>query len=77
MNLKKVFKKQQANGDVVEEAKVKDPGRYRDLVAYWIFGMCNNFGYVIMLSAAHDIIKSLGSNDSVSGFLFQKFPLFN
>jgi battenin len=27
-------------------------------VSYWLLGMCNNFGYVIMLSAAHDILKS-------------------
>ena len=27
-------------------------------VSYWIFGLCNNFPYVIMLSAAHDILTS-------------------
>ena len=30
---------------------------YRNLVAYWILGLCNNFGYVVMLSAAHDILS--------------------
>lgn len=42
------------------EAKVqqiKDTGRWRDLAAYWIIGLCNNYGYVVMLSAAHDIIE--------------------
>uniref|UniRef100_A0A914HKC2 Battenin n=1 Tax=Globodera rostochiensis TaxID=31243 RepID=A0A914HKC2_GLORO len=29
----------------------------RDLIAFWIFGLANNFAYVIMLSAAEDIIK--------------------
>uniref|UniRef100_A0A1A9WE49 Battenin n=1 Tax=Glossina brevipalpis TaxID=37001 RepID=A0A1A9WE49_9MUSC len=29
---------------------------WRDLTAYWILGLCNNYGYVVMLSAAHDII---------------------
>lgn len=29
---------------------------WRDLSAYWILGLCNNYGYVVMLSAAHDII---------------------
>ncbi|KAL3116411.1 hypothetical protein niasHT_006858 [Heterodera trifolii] len=29
----------------------------RDLTAFWIFGLANNFAYVIMLSAAEDIIK--------------------
>lgn len=36
--------------------KVQDPKRWRDLTAYWILGLCNNYGYVVMLSAAHDII---------------------
>lgn len=68
MKLKKAFKNQQANGNAGEEEKFKDSERWRDLVSYWIFGMCNNYGYVIMLSAAHDIIKSLDSNTDVSGF---------
>lgn len=34
----------------------KDRKLWRDLTAYWIFGLCNNYGYVVMLSAAHDII---------------------
>jgi battenin len=28
------------------------------LVSYWCLGLCNNFAYVIMLSAAHDILSS-------------------
>jgi hypothetical protein len=31
--------------------------KYGNLVAYWILGLCNNFGYVVMLSAAHDILS--------------------
>ncbi|CAF0759189.1 unnamed protein product [Brachionus calyciflorus] len=27
------------------------------LVSYWCLGLCNNFAYVIMLSAAHDILS--------------------
>lgn len=34
----------------------KDKQLWRDLVGFWILGLCNNFGYVVMLSAAHDII---------------------
>lgn len=41
-----------------------DRGRWRDLTAYWILGLCNNYGYVVMLSAAHDIIAQF--NDEVS-----------
>ncbi|CAJ0964128.1 unnamed protein product, partial [Mesorhabditis belari] len=38
---------------------------WRNVVAFWIFGLCNNYGYVIMLSAADDIIhKQQGDEDS-------------
>ncbi|XP_971061.2 battenin isoform X1 [Tribolium castaneum] len=29
---------------------------WRALVSYWILGLCNNYGYVVMLTAASDII---------------------
>lgn len=29
---------------------------WRNLIAFWILGLCNNYGYVVMLSAAHDIL---------------------
>lgn len=29
---------------------------WRALAAYWILGLCNNYGYVVMLSAANDIL---------------------
>jgi len=28
------------------------------LVCYWVIGLCNNFAYVVMLSAAHDILAN-------------------
>ncbi|XP_064605922.1 battenin-like [Liolophura sinensis] len=31
--------------------------KIRNLIAFWLFGLCNNFAYVIMLSAAHDILS--------------------
>ncbi|CAG0895604.1 unnamed protein product [Darwinula stevensoni] len=31
-------------------------GLKRNLFGYWILGLCNNFSYVVMLSAAHDIL---------------------
>lgn len=34
----------------------------RNLVGFWLLGLCNNFGYVVMLSAAHDILS-----DNTSG----------
>lgn len=29
---------------------------WRALISYWILGLCNNYGYVVMLTAASDII---------------------
>ncbi|XP_062581936.1 battenin-like [Saccostrea cucullata] len=31
--------------------------KWRNLAGFWTLGLCNNFAYVIMLSAAHDILK--------------------
>lgn len=50
------------------------------LVSFWILGLCNNFGYVVMLSSAHDILKSRsddtpGSNE-VSKNYFKIVILF-
>lgn len=44
------------NKDVEKDEKTKDGQLWRDLVGFWVLGLCNNFGYVVMLSAAHDII---------------------
>lgn len=46
-------------------APMKDKGLWRDLTAYWILGLCNNYGYVVMLTAAHDIISQLESEVSL------------
>lgn len=32
---------------------------WRNLLAFWILGLCNNYGYVVMLSAAHDILNAV------------------
>lgn len=39
------------------EALIEPRSQRKDLVAFWIFGLCNNYGYVVMLTAALDIIK--------------------
>lgn len=28
------------------------------VICFWLFGLCNNFAYVVMLSAAHDILST-------------------
>ncbi|XP_064604901.1 battenin-like [Liolophura sinensis] len=39
---------------------------WRNLIAFWVLGLCNNFAYVVMLSAAHDILdqEEAGSNST-------------
>lgn len=31
---------------------------WRNLLAYWILGLCTEIGYIIIISAAHDILHS-------------------
>ncbi|BFZ07118.1 hypothetical protein BsWGS_10157 [Bradybaena similaris] len=47
---------------------VKRMGK-RNMISFWIFGLCSSFAYVVMLSAAHDILKEeeKPSNSSSSG----------
>ncbi|XP_041038046.1 battenin isoform X2 [Carcharodon carcharias] len=38
--------------------RMPDRGKsWRNVGAFWLLGLCNNFSYVIMLSAAHDILS--------------------
>lgn len=37
-------------------SSVHDVHKWRNTLSFWILGMCNNYGYVVMLSAAVDII---------------------
>jgi battenin len=48
--------------EVVEEPRDNRSAKTRDLISFWILGLCNNYGYVVMLTAANDII----STDKVS-----------
>ncbi|CAJ0569459.1 unnamed protein product, partial [Mesorhabditis spiculigera] len=45
-------------------AKWGSTSMWRNIVAFWIFGLCNNYGYVIMLSAAEDIISQQQHKES-------------
>uniref|UniRef100_A0A8C8S6E4 Battenin n=1 Tax=Pelusios castaneus TaxID=367368 RepID=A0A8C8S6E4_9SAUR len=38
--------------------------RWRNLSGFWLLGLCNNFAYVVMLSAAHDILSQQGGLDT-------------
>lgn len=60
-------KNEQKKNGKTNKSKIKDPQRWRDLTAYWILGLCNNYGYVVMLSAAHDIIGRFSGEEVSSG----------
>lgn len=68
---KKILFPSTAEMDELQDGDVKD-GRsrksdfVRNLIAFWIFGLCNNFAYVIMLSAAHDILQEQKGSNSTS-----------
>ncbi|XP_074552262.1 battenin [Halichoeres trimaculatus] len=37
---------------------------WRNWSGFWLLGLCNNFAYVVMLSAAHDILKKQESENA-------------
>ncbi|CAJ0963267.1 unnamed protein product, partial [Mesorhabditis belari] len=46
---------------------------FRDLLAFWLFGMCSNFGYVLMLTGAKDMLtKSTVSTTTITAISTQK-----
>lgn len=57
-----IHDKQQSVERAREMARQNDKRLWRDLTAFWMLGMCNNYGYVVMLSAAHDIITRFGGH---------------
>uniref|UniRef100_A0A8C6U846 Battenin n=1 Tax=Neogobius melanostomus TaxID=47308 RepID=A0A8C6U846_9GOBI len=40
--------------------------KWRNWGGFWLLGMCNNFAYVVMLSAAHDILKKQETHNSTA-----------
>ncbi|XP_043081383.1 battenin [Puntigrus tetrazona] len=40
--------------------------RWRNCIAFWLLGLCNNFAYVVMLSAAHDILQKQESQNTTT-----------
>ncbi|XP_075686951.1 battenin [Rhinoderma darwinii] len=40
------------------EPQRESHSHWRNLSAFWLLGLCNNFAYVVMLSAAHDILRT-------------------
>ncbi|KAJ8676049.1 hypothetical protein QAD02_011835, partial [Eretmocerus hayati] len=53
-SVKKNFKQVEAERSGCAAAEANS---WRNLLAFWVLGLCNNYGYVVMLSAAHDILN--------------------
>lgn len=52
----------------------------RNWIGFWLLGLCNNFAYVVMLSAAHDILEKQESRNetaSTSASLHVDFQVGN
>lgn len=41
----------------MHDQTIRDDHQWRNVLSFWILGLCNNYGFVVMLSAAYDIIK--------------------
>lgn len=62
--LKKVFSKRlETKNEPKKESS--DPQLWRDILAYWILGLAAEFGYVVIISAAHDILHGFGNSSNV------------
>lgn len=61
-------KKQKQREERLRKActRQNDPERWRDLTAFFFLGICNNFGFNVILTAAHDIISMLDQVRDVS-----------
>lgn len=47
----------QNNTNRSSNQSINDVHKWRNILSYWILGLCNNYGFVVMLSAAYDIIN--------------------
>ncbi|XP_060946002.1 battenin isoform X1 [Limanda limanda] len=57
------------NADPAQRPDRDGEGRcaqWRNWSGFWMLGLCNNFAYVIMLSAAHDILKKQESHNTTA-----------
>ncbi|XP_035254075.1 battenin isoform X2 [Anguilla anguilla] len=60
------------SGDHVPIVTSNSRGRvsfWRNVSGFWLLGLCNNFAYVVMLSAAHDILKQQETHNTTTNTL--------
>lgn len=53
----------QVTASATTTKKTKDSQLWRDLLAFWIFGLSTQYGYVVVLSAAHDILTRFSARN--------------
>lgn len=61
----------------VSKKKNSDPDLWRDILAYWILGLGTEFGYVVMISAASDILHGFNNNVNTNEREHKCFELFD
>lgn len=49
---------------------IDDVHKWRNILSFWILGMCNNYGYAVMLSAAFDILKRFSGDPVINIQIF-------
>nr|XP_046270500.1 battenin [Scatophagus argus] len=57
------------NADPVRSDSNGNWTQRRNWIGFWFLGLCNNFAYVVMLSAAHDILKKQESGNTTASTL--------
>ncbi|XP_058536934.1 battenin isoform X4 [Ochotona princeps] len=66
-DLRQYLTDSQGEEEAIPELRASQSGNqsahWRNAVGFWILGLCNNFSYVVMLSAAYDILH----HDTVPG----------
>lgn len=55
------------------ETEKSDTQIWRNVIAYWLLGLTTEFGYILVLSAAHDILHSFGTDPNVIYLLALKY----
>lgn len=50
--------------------KRNDPQHWREFLAFWILGLTTEFGYVVIVCAAHDILHGFGQSSNVISVCF-------
>lgn len=64
------------NGDTEKATKHVEHKVWREVVAYWILGLCTEMGYILMLCAAHDILHGFQESKVICFFVVVSLHIF-